>query len=321
MMNTTWITISGCAGLVCAGLATGVAGAEWKVGEADGRLEARRGDTLVMAWQRAPLAKPTGGEKFAGSAFFHPLRTPAGFEWTSAQPKDHLHHFGLWWPWKFIEVDGKRYNVWEIQEGQGAHRAGEVKQLDAGPDKLKWEFKNTVTVRPQGGDSRTVIAETATVTLAMHGEDAIALDISLDQQATGSPVTIVEYRYSGFSWRGPLSWNKDNSKMFTSEGLGRDDANGKPARWVVVTGTTPKGSASVLLMSGAAADTPERLAGWGRTGGDGNPFGKFKPVSPPRLPLDAAHPQVSKRRYRVIAADRTMDATAAEAEWRAWLGR
>jgi hypothetical protein len=39
------------------------------------------------------------------------------------------------------------------------------------------------------------------------------------------------------------------------------------------------------------------------------------------LPLDETHPAVSKRKYRVIAADRTMDAAAAEAEWRKWMGK
>jgi hypothetical protein len=39
------------------------------------------------------------------------------------------------------------------------------------------------------------------------------------------------------------------------------------------------------------------------------------------LPLDEKHPAVSKRNYRVIAAERTLDATGAEAEWRKWLGK
>ena len=75
-----------------------LAAADEVAGEQDGRLTVRRGDTLVMAWQSKPLEKPTGGAKFAGSAFLHELRTPSGFAWTAVQPADHLHHFGLWWP-------------------------------------------------------------------------------------------------------------------------------------------------------------------------------------------------------------------------------
>ena len=292
----------------------------WTAAEHDGRVEARRGDSLVMAWQRLPLAQPKGGAKFAGSAFFHPLRTLAGFEWTTIQPGDHLHHFGLWWPWKFIEVGGQRYNCWEIQEGQGGYRADSAKQLSTGPDAVTWEFKNSVVVKPKGAGPLTAIRETAKVTLAMHGADAIALDISLDQQVAGEPVTIVAYRYSGFSWRGPMSWNKTNSEMLTSDGHVRDTANGQTARWVVVSGPTPKGTASVLLMS-AAIEPQEKLRVWGGNMSNGMPFVNFNPVMAKSLPLDAAHPEVAKRRYRVIAADRKIDPAGAEAEWKAWLGR
>jgi hypothetical protein len=293
----------------------------WTASEQNGRIEARRGETLMFAWRNFPLEKPEGGGKFAGSAFLHPLRTPSGFEWTTIQPADHLHHFGLWWPWKFIEVDGQRYNCWEIQEGQGAHVARTAKQLYGGPDKLEWEFVNETVIKPADGPQSTVIHETAKVALAAHGKDANVIDVSITQQAADKAVTVVNYTYSGFSWRGPVSWNKDNSKMTTSEGLGRDDANGKAARWVMVSGPTPAGSATVLLMSAAAdiAGTPERLRVWDAKMGNGTPFVNFNPVMGKALPLDAAHPAVSNMKYRVLAADRTLDATAAEAAWRAWM--
>jgi hypothetical protein len=300
-----------------------LAAADEVAGEQDGRLTVRRGDTLVMVWQSKPLEKPAGGAKFAGSAFLHELRTPSGFAWTAVQPADHLHHFGLWWPWKFIEVAGAKYNVWEIQEGQGAQVARQVKQLPGGDGKLAWEFQNEVVVRKPGVPELPVIRETAQVTLSTSGADTQVLDIAITQQPLGAPVTIVDYRYSGFSWRGPLTWNQTNSKMTTSEGLGRDEANGKPARWVMVSGPTPKGSATVLLMSAAVdlAGTPEKLRVWDSKNLNGMPFANFNPVQDRSLPLDAAHPAVSKRHYRVLAADRVIEAAGAEAEWRRWLGK
>ena len=296
---------------------------QWTAVERNGRVEAKRGDNLMLAWQVALLEHPAGGGKFASSAFLHPLRTPSGFEWTTVQPKDHLHHLGLWWPWKFIEVDGKRYNCWEIQEGQGAHVARTVKPQTAGPDTLEWDFHNETVIKPAEGPQLTVIHETARVTLGTQGKDANVIDVSLRQQPAGNAVTIVNYTYSGFSWRGPAAWNKDNSKMITSEGLGRAEANGKPARWVMVSGPTSDGSASVLIMSAAIdiAGTPERLRVWDDKMGNGTPFVNFNPVMGKALPLDADHPAVSNRKYRVLAADRTFDATQAEAEWRKWMGR
>lgn len=302
---------------------TGDPAGKWVAEERAGRVEARNGEALSFAWQHEPLAKPAGGAKFAASAFLHPLRTPAGFEWTTIQPADHLHHFGLWWPWKFIEVDGSRFNCWEIQEGQGALVAREVKVLADGPDRLEWEFRNEVVVRKAGGPPRAAIRETARVGLMARGGDAQVIDVLLDQRAAGAPVKVIAYRYSGFSWRGPGSWNKGNSRMTTSEGHGRDDANGKPARWVLVSGPAPAGSASVLLMSAAVevAGAPERLRVWDSKTGNGTPFVNFNPVVDQDLPLDGEHPAVSKRKYRVMASDRTLDAAAAEAEWRKWMGK
>lgn len=303
-------------------LAAEPAGA-WSAAERDGRVEAKHGDHLMLAWQVAPLVHPAGGGKFAmASAFLHPLCTPSGFVCTTVQPPDHLHHLGLWWPWKFVEIDGKPYNTWEMQEGQGAHVGRTAKLLSGGPDKVEWELSNDTVIKPADGPPATVIHETARVTVGSQGKDATVVDVAISQQVTDKPVTIVNYTYSGFSWRGPASWNKDNSTLTTSEGLDREHANGKPARWMMVSGPTPNGTATVLLMSAAAdlAGTPECLRVWNAKMGDGTPFVNFNPVMGKALPLDAGHPAVSNRKYRVLAVDRTLDATAAEAEWKKWLG-
>jgi Methane oxygenase PmoA len=276
------------------------------------RLEFRQGENLIFGWQKELLTNPKGGGKFASSAFIHPLRTPAGFECTTIQPSDHLHHLGLWWPWKFIELDGKKFNTWEIQEGQGAHVARTVKTLSSKPGKAEWEFLNETVVKPKDAAPVVAIHETAHITLTT-GADSTVLDISLQQKPAGSPVTIAAYRYSGFSWRGPASWNKDNSTMTTSGGKGRDNANGTPARWVVVSGPGAKGTASLLILSAA-----EKQAGTAEKMHDGAPFVNFNPVMDKPLPLDDAHPAVAMRKYRVIAADRELDAAAAETEWRKW---
>lgn len=58
--------------------------APWTTSEKEGRIGAKSGDRLIFAWQLEALPKPVGGEKFASSAFLHPLRTPSGFEWTKS---------------------------------------------------------------------------------------------------------------------------------------------------------------------------------------------------------------------------------------------
>lgn len=291
----------------------------WTSGENEGRMEARLGDKSFASWQSKPLANPKGGDKFAASAFLHQLKTPSGFEWCAIQAPDHLHHFGLWWPWKYIEVDGAKSNTWEIQEGEGAHRAISAETQTAGADQLAWKLHNLTYVRKPGEEDKPVIDENSIVGISVRNDMEI-VDVEIRQKAVDQPVTIVNYRYSGFSWRGPLSWNKDNSTMTTSDGKNRDDANGTPARWVVVSGPTPNGKASVLMMSAASvlAGAAENLRVWDSKNLNGMPFVNFNPVTEKALPLDDAHPAVSKRKYRVIAADHVIDAAAAEAEWKQW---
>jgi hypothetical protein len=110
--------------------------------------------------------------------------------------------------------------------------------------------------------------------------------------------------------------------MTTSGGKGRDDANGTPARWLMVSGPAPQGTATVLILSAAEklAGTTENLRVWDSKTHNGAPFVNFNPVMQKPLPLDDAHPAVSHRKYRVIAADRVIDAATADAEWRKWTG-
>jgi len=301
---------------------------EWSATNEDGVVTANYGDSRQLGWQQEPIDRADVTESFLPSAFLHPLRTPAGFEWTAIMPGDHVHHLGLWWPWKYIKVDDQVYNCWELQAGEGAHYAVGSKVLTSGPDALVWKLQNEIRIRKPGEnagppvkDGITAIHETVHLRIARHGEDANAFDIAIRQSAGDKPVSIEKNHYSGFSWRGPVAWNRDNSEMTTSENHNRDQANGTEGRWVLVTGPAAEGaSASVLMMSAAAdiAGTPELLRVWDSGMYHGTPFVNFNPVQNQPHLLDDDHPAVSHRQYRVIAADRILTAADAEAEWQAW---
>lgn len=283
-------------------------------------VEVRDGEKVIFSWQAAPRNVTIDGKDVGFSAFVAELRTPSGFACTNTQPADHLHHCGIWWPWKFVQVDGAKYNTWEVQQGQGEHAARGVKVLSQNADRHEWEFSNETVVQKKDGGAMPVIHETARVSLT-KGKDANTLDISLLQKAVDQPVTIMTNHYSGFSLRGPAAWDKDNSVMTSSEGKGRDDANGTPARWLIVSGEGPDGPVSILILSAAAkqAGTPEKLRVWDSKNHKGAVFLNFNPVVKQAMPLDDAHPAVSNRKYRVIAADRLIDAETAEREWRKWI--
>lgn len=291
------------------------------VSDKDG-IGAKSAETVLL-WRITPAPLTGKLEKFSTSGYFQSLRTPAGFELLDVHPADHPHHCGLWWPWKYIEVNGKKHNTWEVQENHGAHIAKSAKQIGTGKDGLKWELACESVVKSPKAESSTAILETTLISLADVSPDTRVLDIDIQQKAASAPVMIVNYRYSGFSWRGPASWQKENSTMTTSGGKNRDNANGTQARWVVVSGPTPKGMASMLMMSAASkvAGTEEDLRVWDSKGMNGTPFVNFNPVVSKSLPLDEKTPAVSHRKYRIIAADRVIDAAGAEAAWREWMGK
>jgi len=302
---------------------------KWTAKEAGGKFEGWHGGKLQSAWQHALTENPPGGERFRTSAFLHPLATPSGFVWTDAQPGDHIHHAGLWWPWKYVEVEGKRYVTWEIQQGQGAHVSREVKLVHGGPDYLEWEFLNETVIRKPGRDAGPpvtdgipVIREKARLRVTRLKEVANVLDLWIDQvPLVDGPVHLPAHRYSGFTWRGPQEWNAGASQLVTSEGHGRGNANGKPARWILMTGPTPAGGeASVLMMSAAVdiAGEPERLRVWNVLMHGGVPFINFNPVLKKKLTLNVETPAVSKRQYRIIAADGRLTAEEAETQWKSW---
>lgn len=295
--------------------------AEFTVADRDGRIEIRDGGKLVFGWQHGPLRNPKGGEIFAGSAFVHPLCTPSGFELTQIQPGDHLHHFGVWWPWKLLTVDGKPYITWEMQQKQGRTVGVSAKVTSQSADQVSIEARNRAEIKPAGADYLPVMEERALLRFARLGEDAYALDITIENRpAKGIEVEVTKYRYSGFSWRGTAAWNKDNSTMCTSGGHDRDNANHEEANWVTVDGVTPAGNATMLLMSGAAKDggVSERLRVWDSKAHHGAPFVNFNPVVKKSRPLVPEQTAVASRRYRLVMADHKIEPKEAEKLWQEW---
>lgn len=295
--------------------------AQFKAADKDGRLEVRDGDKLVLGYQHKPLAEPKGGEIFAASAFFHPLATPSGFVLTDIQPGDHLHHLGVWWPWKLVEMKGKNYVTWEMQMKQGRHRAEEAGIVRADADEVVMNARNVCEVSSDGETYQKVIKGQVAMLLGRHGKDGYRLDIDIHHRPVeGEPITIANYRYSGFTWRGPGSWTKDTSTMLTSGGHHRENANHQAAKWCMVTGETPTGKATMLILSAAAMDggKPELLRIWDSSTHHGKPFVNFNPVVKESVALKEENKVVSHRRYRLIMVDRELAAEEADLCWKQW---
>ncbi|MGB0369996.1 MAG: PmoA family protein [Opitutales bacterium] len=283
----------------------------------DGLLSIDVDGQALVSYQAKPLVNPEGGKHFNGSNFIHPLKTPSGFVVTDLQPSDHRHHFGLWWPWKFVEVEGRKILCWELQQRDGIVRAVESRVTEKGFFALS-EYLDRKA--PEG--PRRLLTEQLDVSVVRDFNDTVdgyLLNLGIVQAPTvDTPVTVFNYRYSGFSLRGTPFWNKENSTVLTSEGLSYDKADGSRARWVRIQGLTDTGStAGILLMTHPNNfDYPELLRTWNSKRRNGAIFVNMNSVQERSWVLE---PQKEYRRnYGVFVYDGSLSADAAEAVWTAY---
>ena len=307
-------------------LSTAPTRADFTVSTENGRIEIKDDQQLVFGWQQSPIKNPVGGKKFTGSAFIHPLCTPSGFQLTRIQPDDHKHHFGVWWPWKHLKVADKKYNTWEVQQGQGRHVGVTAIVKSKSPDEVVLKLTNQSEIKSSDSTYHPVISEHTTLRFSRLGKDAYVVDIDIQQQPVKDKKVIVsQYRYSGFSWRGTSAWNKKNSEMHTSGGQNRDTANGQNAHWAMVYGSTLKnhGMATMLIMSGATkkegpVNAPEQLRVWDSKAHNGAPFINFNPVMQKSITMEKGKTPITSRRYRLILADHAITPTKANQLWSTW---
>lgn len=297
-----WACLAACYALAACG-----------VEKKDGTLFLSSDGNELLSYQFQPLENPAGGDKFKGSNFIHPLKTPSGFCVTDSQPSDHLHHFGLWWPWKKIKVDGREIITWELQKGEGL-----IEARKATPTQSGFIAESDYIDRTAPGGPLVVLKETAKVDrvdFKAGSADGYYLDIEIIHRcATEHPVEISQYRYSGFSIRASNHWNKDNSTILTSEGKGRYEANFTRACWLRAEGEVPMGGKAGLLMMGHPANHahPELLRTWD-TAHNGAVFINFNPVQD--APWNFEPGQDYVRRYRVFIYDGALKKEQADRLW------
>jgi hypothetical protein len=281
--------------------------------ESEGMLSIHRDGQEVLAYQVIPLSNPKGGEKFKGSNFIYPLKTPSGFCVTDLQPDDHLHHFGLWWPWKKIKVDGREIITWELQKSEGL-----IQARSATPTETGFVAESDYIDRTAPSGPLVVLKESAridAVDFKTEAANGCYLDFKIKHRcATELPVEIVKYRYSGFSMRATPHWNKDNSTILSSEGKGRYEANFTKAFWVKAEGGVPAGGTAGVLMMGHPTNHahPELLRTWDKQH-DGAVFVNFNPVQDASWKF--APGKDYTRRYRVFVYDGEISKQQADGLW------
>jgi hypothetical protein len=269
----------------------------------------------LVSYQSAPMASPKGGAAFKGSNFIHPLKTPSGFVVTDLQPDDHLHHFGLWWPWKYVVTQGRKVLCWELQRGDGIIEAQTSERTDSG-----FTAKSIYVDRKAPGGPATLINETLGVGISSIVDKparGYCLDLAITHEVTGnSPLEILKYRYSGFALRGTPAWHADNSTVLTSEGNDYTASNTTRARWVRIEGDANKGhTAGVIMMSHPGNHAhPEKLRTWDPKTHKGAIFINFNPVQDASWTFQPD--KTYTRRYRLFVYDGKVSTEQAETLWK-----
>ena len=278
----------------------------------------------LATYQALPMSNPIGNadhppSDFKGSNFIHPLQTPSGFTITSSQPADHLHHFGLWWPWKHVQDGSRIINCWELQYGEGIVQG---RHCESRNNEIISEI-DYLDRKASGAPSPILVEQTRirAISLKAFLADGYLLDLVIDQQtAVDRPIVIPVYRYSGFAIRATEHWNKDNSTILTSEGADRYSSNFSKARWVLVQGKTDSdGKAGTLIMSHPDNRAhPEKLRTWDEQH-DGAVFVNFNTVGDE--PWTFLPGETYSRHYQLFVFDGSLEPDQAESIWRAFAGK
>lgn len=272
---------------------------------------------IIFAYRYEDMPVPEGvSQVFSRSGFVHPLKTLNGNVVSRIQPDDHYHHYGLWNPWVHTLYKGEEIDFWNLIKEQGTVKHGAVLGYSNGPIFQELKVLLHHVIHPGHGE-QTVMNEIQTYRIyVVDGESPYwYLDVRSAYHMVGqAPLTIKEYRYQGFSLRGPKHWEDDNVNVLTSAGKDKSNGNATRAQWIRVNGPgSIEGDIALVMMTYPTNfNYPELLRIWptGTNKGKGNVFINFNPTQDRDWILNPGHTYVMK--YRVLLADRELSPSEAE---------
>jgi hypothetical protein len=287
------------------------------------RFTLRQGDKNILSYQHAVQDVPKGvSPLFRRSAFIHPLWSPAGKILTRIQPPDHYHHYGIWNPWTLTHIDGRQIDFWNLNKGEGTVRFAGLKssfsENGAGGFCVLQEHID-LKAAPGGRVSIEEFFEVKACCGKVEGRPVWIIDIkSRQKNVLDTPIIVDAYRYGGgLGFRATEQWTKENSRILTSEGKSRADADSSRARWCDVNGRFEDGqNAGIVFLSHPSNHQhPEPMRIWplDANGGRGDVFFEFCPIRHKSWTLE---PQKEYTlRYRMIVYDGTLLPEAADNLW------
>jgi hypothetical protein len=285
----------------------------------DGALTLKAGNKDLLRYQYKTVYPPAGIDTvFRRSGFIHPLWSPQGQVLTRIQPPDHYHHYGLWNPWTHVLFEGDTIDFWNLNARQGTVRFADFISTASGHVYGQYAAVHEHVTFPGTKKEKVAIRELQTVRVYAPEADNnyYIADINIQMNCPGSPVRLLEYRYGGIGWRATEAWTKENSRVLSSEGKTRKDADGSKARWCIVQGEVDdKVAGAVMISYPLNYNHPEPLRIWpdNANRNRGDMFANFSPTKDKDWLLEPGKNHVL--RYRFIVFDGEFSKEKAEAAW------
>ncbi len=250
----------------------------------DGGLIIMNEQSPVLQYVYKTIYPPPGIDTaFKRSGFIHPVWSPSGDTLTNIQPQDHYHHFGIWNPWTRLEYNSKVFDLWNLGDKRGTVRFDKILNIYQGDVFAGYKVLQNHYIFEESGE-KNIMSEISDVKVWNYPGKASFL-WNFESELTPNttlPVILKTYRYGGFTIRATDYWNKDNCTMMTSEGKQRFEIDGTKARWIYLTGDSPKGGKTGILFMSSPSNYnhPEPLRIWDENanGGRGDAFINFSPT-------------------------------------------
>lgn len=287
-----------------------------KIAENEGQLEIYQNERKIIGYQMAIKGVPKGvSENYQRSGYLHPVNTPRGKRLTRIQPEDHYHHYGIWNPWTHTLFEGDTLDFWNLYKKQGTVRFAEMLKKNTGPVFSEFEVLHEHIVLKNDAD-KLALNEIQNIKVFPLDQSQYLMDITIQYEcATDEPFKIIQYRYGGFGWRTTEEWDNQNSRVLSSEGNTRKNADGSTARWCIVDGKLNDGRGGALMLSHPENyNHPEPLRVWPEDQyGRGDLFVNFATTKTTDWTFEPGKTYTLK--YQLIVYDGKMEVASAEQAW------
>lgn len=287
-----------------------------KIAENEGQLEIYQNERKIIGYQMAIKGVPKGvSENYQRSGYLHPVNTPRGKRLTRIQPEDHYHHYGIWNPWTHTLFEGDTLDFWNLYKKQGTVRFAEMLKKNTGPVFSEFEVLHEHIVLKNDAD-KLALNEIQNIKVFPLNQSQYLMDITIQYEcATDQPFKIIQYRYGGFGWRTTEEWDNQNSRVLSSEGNTRKNADGSTARWCIVDGKLNDGHGGALMLSHPENyNHPEPLRVWPEDQyGRGDLFVNFATTKTTDWTFEPGKTYTLK--YQLIVYDGKMEVASAKQAW------